>query len=754
MGGFLKPIDQTQLDPSYFKVWRAYEGIMPSITANNATFGGAGAMLGQASLSTTTSEILTKNKVYKYSANGVNGQNDFFAFQTTFTGNSFKNNTRTLQFKLQTVNAIDSDVSAHVKIVGGTRDGYVYSKLLKAASAGAINSLAFDVPSDATSLIYGFKNNSTTTTLQFFVDDISLGYKAFDYINNVSQQGSFQKWGDGSVSMGSYFFLFSNITNSGSEIYTISTVSSHTRFTFLKKATVNASFSMALTPNAGTPEIYKNGVQLAPGTTNSSGNYSHASANVIVDVGDYIEFYYGQVATTNTSKGFTLNAEAVSDAILQSWADGTEWKALTYTEVNALTGNQGLGTFTAGGVEWMKGKDGLLHYKGKLAVGTPSASEARIPYPAGLIAADTTKIPSIQLGGLVIQAANGAFSYNTLVEPSMGYFTIGYQASGSSALTKATGSGVFSVGAVISFNFTVPIAGWSSLPTIVSLPISAQQDYFIEAAGNAGQAITANVTDIPFIATTQNNLTWDGSGFTAPISGNYEVVGSCYTSTISSPVFYACINTVQTKLIGFQVGSTGIINLAGKVYLTAGQRFSLRCDTGFTCQNNAIRHTLSITRLNGKNDSVCVGEVAKNLIANVQYRGNGTRTTLSSTPVAVPLTTVKGDTQIVSIAVNQFTLKAGEYEISWQLTIAIDAATNASSKIYNVTDDSDVEYASILYLLNSMANQNGTTKINIASQKTFELRAYSAGTAYIGQNGNTAPNDLNGSIKITKILGV
>ena len=128
-----------------------------------------------------------------------------------------------------------------------------------------------------------------------------------------------------------------------------------------------------------------------------------------------------------------------------------------------------------------------------------------------------------------------------------------------------------------------------------------EKQFFIEAAGNAGQSVTT-AQDIPFIATTQNNLTWDGSGFTAPISGNYEVFGSVHLGTAIEFVQGYVNNILVRDNMGSRIvaGVTGSFLFSGKVYLAAGQRFSLRfANASQTLINTPTRHYLSITRLNG-----------------------------------------------------------------------------------------------------------------------------------------------------------
>jgi hypothetical protein len=754
------------IDPNYLKINRAKDFSFFNFKGNNTTFDGGGSLAGLLNYSKTPSEVLTEKSVFKYSANGVNGQNDFFGYSLNLT-NSFKGATRTLQFKIKSVNAIDSDISAHVKIVGGTRDGYVYNKLLKAASAATINSLAFDVPSDATSLKYGFKNNSTTTTLQFFVDDIALGYKAFDYVNNVQQETwLIESAQNAMTTLGDYQFpvsptvLKNGVNSSQTDFALNSNIIYHdrsnagqSRFYATKDCRVKIRIG---SPNMGINSgvyIGHSGRSYLGGTSTSiTGYFGEVNAVIFMKAGEYFHTGTATGTTSSTADILRLSIEStiVSDQIIQLGNSNNDWQVYTPT-------TQGFGTISNVNLYWKKDKSNLL-IKGYFTAGIVTNDEARVGLPLSLLPlAGPTGLKT-----LVGQWGNDSASTNgvprLIAETAKSYlmFTVGT----SNYLTSANASGFIGNSVRISIDAVIPIQGWSDAPPIFSLPVSAQQDFYIEAAGNAGQVITANVTDIPFIATTQNNLTWDGSGFTAPISGNYEVSGFILGTAIqTSNQFNIYINGVVDKLLFANPASSSQWHFNYKGYLAAGQRLSIR-STGntLTVSNNTISHYIKITRLNGKNDSVCVGEVAKNLIATIEYRGNGTRVTLTTTPIAMPLTTVKGESQIVSILSNQFTLQAGEFEVDWSFMHHFASGASATNHyIYNVTDGVEVNRGMPSYTNNLSAylHLKGTpTRLSLASQKVFELRVLSnSGVNYIGDSF-PAPNDMQGFIKVTKLLGV
>jgi hypothetical protein len=300
----------------------------------------------------------------------------------------------------------------------------------------------------------------------------------------------------------------------------------------------------------------------------------------------------------------------------------------------------------------------------------------------------------------------------------------------------------------ISPNFLVNIA-----------PPTAEMDYYLEAAGNAGQAITANVTDIPFIATVQNNLTWDGSGFTAQISGNYEICGSISSTTSVSPNIYFYINTVLIKNV-FRFPSQSNGTFSAKLFLTAGQRFSIRADVGFTLVISTSMHWLSITRLNGKLGQTFIGNVQRNQIAyikDVKASGVNGGTFTSGAWQTRDLNTVSGDSSIVSLAANVFTLQVGEYDIEVEapaygvLEHQVGIAVSTSSTPDVVVGGSS--YATPTY---SVANSSfARTKITVTTTTSYKI-LHRCSSTYLtngfGVNlGTFGTSNIYTQVKITKL---
>ena len=123
---------------------------------------------------------------------------------------------------------------------------------------------------------------------------------------------------------------------------------------------------------------------------------------------------------------------------------------------------------TVSGVEFESRRVGdSLEIQGRFTTGTPTAVESRITLGfngtnANVTSASTTKIPSLKISG---EASNGEVSANlftlvTLMEPSVGYITMGFQGPSNSTGAKALGNAFVSASKPIYIRATVPITGW------------------------------------------------------------------------------------------------------------------------------------------------------------------------------------------------------------------------------------------------------------------------------------------------------
>lgn len=150
----------------------------------------------------------------------------------------------------------------------------------------------------------------------------------------------------------------------------------------------------------------------------------------------------------------------------------------------------------------------------------------------------------------------------------------------------------------IYFNASLPIIGWSS--NAISSEDFSGRDVELHAAGNSGQVILANTTNIPFDSSVIQDTTssWNGSIFECPETGYYDVDFKIRITSANQP-------QIRPYIDGSSIGSRSFIeststsfhngNFLG-LYLEKGQELSLRSSDGFTLQPGDALHNITISK--------------------------------------------------------------------------------------------------------------------------------------------------------------
>lgn len=125
--------------------------------------------------------------------------------------------------------------------------------------------------------------------------------------------------------------------------------------------------------------------------------------------------------------------------------------------------------------------------------------------------------------------------------------------------------------------------------------IAASEKVYLQYTGNAGGAITANTTNIDFATkVVDSHGSWSGTVFTAPRPGLYIVEGQWLSTAASGADTELYIGGVENIRLFADYASSTDHKFSGSVYLTAGQQLSIRSDSGFTLNNSATSHWISI----------------------------------------------------------------------------------------------------------------------------------------------------------------
>lgn len=131
-----------------------------------------------------------------------------------------------------------------------------------------------------------------------------------------------------------------------------------------------------------------------------------------------------------------------------------------------------------------------------------------------------------------------------------------------------------------------------------SQTIAQSESVYVDGAGNAGTSITANVTDIDFTEVNDSHGAWNGTQFTAPMDGRYNIEGCILSSSNQSSYIKLYKNGSFYKTIGgSNDSSTDATAFSGTVIMNNSDYISTRTNNSMTLLNSSQWHHISITRL-------------------------------------------------------------------------------------------------------------------------------------------------------------
>lgn len=210
---------------------------------------------------------------------------------------------------------------------------------------------------------------------------------------------------------------------------------------FIQNAGASAKFT--LSPYS-TTQLYAQGF-FVNNTPGNPGNVTWGSAGF---------------ALTDSTQRYSLKARVPisgwSGSSVAVRMDQSNYDWVSYTPTFT-----GFGTVTS--PECQHKRDGAdLLIRCKFTSGTSTATEARVSLPGSLVAAGTSKIPSIQRVGDLTRgvSAGSQWHVHVLQEPAVSYMTFGVQGNAAAGMTKAQGSSVVGSSETVSFTARIPIEGW------------------------------------------------------------------------------------------------------------------------------------------------------------------------------------------------------------------------------------------------------------------------------------------------------
>lgn len=311
--------------------------------------------------------------------------------------------------------------------------------------------------------------------------------------------------------------------------------------------------------------------------------------------------------STTDATAYTINLDnlAVGPRNLAKGAIVTDW--IDFTPVWGSTGTApSIGNGTIQGKYRRVGDSAEFHIVVQMGSTTTYGTNAytyEIPFNI-----DTDKFTSnsnlddVILGhGSVLDSGVARYPINVIKNASLATNKV------SASFTDDTASGVAFANAVSSttpFTFTTndqiniffkaPIVGWSS-EAVMSEDLGGR-DIRVQAFGAAGTSITAG-NDIDWATTTEDTTaSWNGTQFTAPESGSYDIEGIIRSVSNQNHSIRAYIDNVGDKFFAVLPASDDRCKFSGKIYLNKGEVLSFRNTATFTPVSDANLHWIYIEK--------------------------------------------------------------------------------------------------------------------------------------------------------------
>jgi hypothetical protein len=710
------------------------------VAGNNATFDNGGSLQGTATITSSTSDLLIGTSAIKYVASG-DQHNDWFVVGQLTPNEGIKGSTIAFEFQYK---ATVTGMQFKVKVNGGALDGNIVSMDIPAASSTTPSQMLFNVPSDATSLEYGFFNTSTVAITALF-DRISISADPFGKANlNVLDYVHASNY---SSTDGSSRLKFTNVTSKNAGLLTYDNSGTYTKITAIKPCQVNGNFTgyasstttwydeIHLFNSAGTlikqwSGVYPSSLQNRP-----------LPFNYTMTTGDYLVVYINTAQfADDIYTHFTVNAIAESPAILTDGQERMETWSLSQI-ASSLTDRSGdvefdlstvtiekngvttaSTTFTGNTSGLLYGQDDSGNTRTKLIAARDCKVVIEFQHDSSQA---TSPLPYIRKNGTIYTYGDqeSTTGYAQQVVTTISLVQGDYLTFGNAVGLPNDGNPV-----------RLHVTAWDSKPyTTVAVPASKVNDFSARIANNGTATITSQG---PYSFIQSVSRTAQG------------VVAITFV-----PGFFTQIPSIKADT---ENGSGNIITLSSVA--TSGLNIYCSSRTAGTGVDENLSISVSRQASDAQLPGAYVGNVSIELEAIITKIG---RTSLTaSTTIAVPIDSVSGDT-FTSPSSNQFSLPVGGYEVTWYLQFYYPSSTSTSqidNYLYNVTAASVITPYGIGQASRTVAANDayytsaGSVKFNLSVASTFELRVttstFSSNAPSISDTYTNAPGVI---IKIRKL---
>ena len=377
--------------------------------------------------------------------------------------------------------------------------------------------------------------------------------------------------------------------------------------------------------------------------------------------------------------------------------------------------------------------------------GTPNTSNLSVNLPSGLVM-DTSKLLadnasftalSSSIFGIGSLADSGGALYNAYVGYSNSTTVTIIRDNGiadtRNNIVSATTPFAWASGDTVNVTFSVPISGWSS-NSKTSENFGAR-DVFVSGKGNNGATINAS-TNINFTEVEDTTASWNGSLFTAPESGTYDISGSLFFTSSASYALSANINGTNQDILNTIINAS-IISFQGTVKLSKGDTLAIRQNqASATLSNSTTAHTITISKKSTPQTILETEEVS------ARYRSNSGQSVATNTTVVFE-DRIHDTHNAYNTSNGIYTVPvSGTYQIS--ASIATNSVSWSTGQFFNIVVDSNGStqsnaYKRIQASFTSGMSVSNSTAIKLSKGDQIEI----VSSASRGSTPLTTQSDLN-----------
>lgn len=287
--------------------------------------------------------------------------------------------------------------------------------------------------------------------------------------------------------------------------------------------------------------------------------------------------------------------------------------------------------------------------------------------------------------------------------------------------THPVGDGGVDSGEAIIFKTSWKVKGWSS-NTIMSEDLGGRE-IVVEAYGNNSDAITANVTDIPFSTEVRDlSSSWSGVVFDTPETGYYDIDFSrrFIGATAGSFIIYKDgLGYLRKEISTANIIHEGTFNA---VYLEKGELVTFRSEGGGTLNNDINHHRLRIAKRASPQTILATETVA------ARYTSNSGQTVNTGVSIFTYEDIVEDTHGSYDTATGLYTIPiSGWYHVSsrWGATINLSTAQVAQIRLH-IDGTSQLYYSIVGNGASSTKEPAINTVIYLSKDQTIGTYAFSS----------------------------